>query len=70
MVRQGLHWIEAHTPQIKAGFLLLWAISALVCGGTTLVLWFLGRSAFLGVIDTFVSVMFFWFFRSVFLYLG
>ena len=70
MIRQGLTWIEAHTPQLKAGFLLLWALSALVCGVSTLILLVMGKPLFTGVLDTFVSVMFFWFFRSLFSFLG
>jgi hypothetical protein len=70
MIRQGLHWIDRHTPQLKAGFLLLWAMTAIACGVSTLILLVMGKPVFTGVLDTFVSVMFFWFFRSLFLYLG
>lgn len=68
--RRLLHWIDAHAPQLKAGFLLLWALTAIACGVSTIVLWLTGHSAFAGVLDTFGSVMFLGFFRTLFRYLG
>ncbi len=70
MLWRGLHWIETYAPQLKAVFLLLWALSAIVCGVSTVILLILGKPALTGVLDTFVSVMFFGFFRSLFLFLS
>lgn len=65
-----ISWIASHTPQLKAAFLMVWALTALVCGVSTLVLLAMDQPIFTGVLDTFVSVMFFMFFRTLFSYLG
>ncbi len=64
-----IRWVEAHTPALKALFLLAWLITAVICGAATLVLMFFHCPAFDGVLGTFMSVMFFWFFRSLFQFL-
>ncbi len=61
-----IHWVEARTPALKALFLLTWLIIAVVCGSATLLLIFYHRPAFGGILGTFMSVMFFVFFRSLF----
>lgn len=69
-MKRALDWIATHTPQLKAGFLLLWALTAIVCGVSTLVLLVMGQPIFTGVLDTFGAGMFFAFFRTLFSYLG
>ncbi len=61
-----IRWVERHTPALKALFLLSWLVIAVFCGASTLILMLFHRPAFDGVLGTFMSVMFFWFFRSLF----
>lgn len=61
-----IRWVEHHTPALKALFLLLWLVIAVFCGAATLVLMFYRRPAFGGIMGTFLSVMMFMFFRSLF----